>query len=350
MSKIRVNAPSHLVLLACLLSCSLSASAASIADRDWVRYPAVVQLDTSSEIFAIGDAHSDYSRLALAMNAAGLIVAVPKKPEDVQWSAGNAVLVVTGDMIDKGPRAIDVLRLLRSLRASALSKGGRVIVLAGNHEAEFLAVPTASKGKEFAAQLKSAGIRPSDVASCRSDIGEFLCSLPFAARVNEWFFSHAGNSGGRSIAQLAADLQNGVIKDGFATRQLIGDDSVLESRLNEKGGATPWIDARLPEYSEKQLLTEYATALGVKHIVEGHLPSQVKFADGVVREPGEMFQRFGILFLIDTGMSEGVDYSRGAVLHITSEDATAICPDGKRTLLWDVENHPESGRAAPCRK
>ncbi len=148
--------------------------------------------------------HSDYTRLVLAINAAGLIVGVPKNPEDVQWSAGKAVLVVTGDMIDKGPRAVDVLRLLRSLRGSAVSKGGRVVVLAGNHEAEFLAVPTASKGKEFAAQLKAVGIRPSDVASCRSDIGEFLCSLPFAARVNEWFFSHAGNSGGRSIAQLAA--------------------------------------------------------------------------------------------------------------------------------------------------
>jgi hypothetical protein len=85
-------------------------------------------------------------------------------------------------------------------------------------------------------------------------------------------------------------------------------------------------------------------------LVEGHVPSQVKFADAVVREPGEMFQRFGILFLIDTGMSEGVDYSRGAVLHITSKDATAICPDGRRTLLWDVESLSEIGRAAPCRK
>jgi hypothetical protein len=350
MNSIRVNTPSHLVLFACFLGCSFQSSAASAADRDWVRYPAVVHLDTDSEIFAIGDAHSDYSRLALAMNAAGLIASVPKKPEDAQWSAGNAVLVVTGDMIDKGPRAVDVLRLLHSLQASALSKGGRVIVLAGNHEAEFLAIPTASKGKEFAAQLKAVGIAPSDVAACRTDIGEFLCSLPFAARVNDWFFSHAGNAGGRSIAQLTADLQTGVRKDGFASKQLIGDDSVLEARLNDKGGATPWIDSRLSKYSEKQLLTTYTAALGVKHIVEGHVPSQVRFADGVVREPGEMFQRFGILFLIDTGMSEGVDYSRGAVLHITSKDATAICPDGKRTLLWDVEKDPGIGRAAPCGK
>jgi len=57
-----------------------------------------------------------------------------------------------------------------------------------------------------------------------------------------------------------------------------------------------------------------------------------------------------MLFLIDTGMSEGVDESRGAVLHITSKDATAICPDGKRTLLWDAKNQPSLGRAAPCGK
>jgi hypothetical protein len=334
-------------LLACFLGCCFTAFAGPAVDRDWLRNPAVVQVDTSSDIFAIGDAHSDYSRLAAVMNAAGLIAGVPKHPEDVKWSAGRAVLVVTGDMIDKGPRAIDVLGLLQSLQASALANGGRVIVLAGNHEAEFLADPAAPKGESFANQLKANGIRPSDVASCKSDVGEFLCSLPFAARVNDWFFSHAGNSSGRTLAQLAADLQRGVMKDGFATKQLIGNGSVLESRLNIKDGQ-PWIDANLPDQTEKQLLTANAAALGVRHIVEGHVPSQVKFADGTVREPGEMFQIFGMLFLIDTGMSEGVDNSRGGVLHITSRDATAICPDGKRTILWDTQNRPGLGRAAPC--
>jgi hypothetical protein len=318
------------------------------ADRDWVKNPAVVQLDTTSPIFAIGDAHGDYRRLTLAMAAAGLIAEAPKQREVVEWRAGNAVLVVTGDMIDKGPRAIDVLRLLRSLQASALSKGGRVIVLAGNHEAEFLADPSAPKGREFAAQLTSNRIRPSDVAACSGDIGEFLCALPFAARVNDWFFSHAGNTNGSSLARLTADLQQGFLSEGFAARQLIGNNSVLEARLNLKAGGV-WIDAGLPDRSEQQLLTAYTSSLGVKHIVQGHVPSQVQFADGIVREPGEMFQRFGMLFLIDTGMSEGVDNSRGAVLHITSTGATAICPDGKRTLLWDATAAQDLGRAAPCR-
>jgi len=316
-------------------------------DRDWVRNPAIVQQDTGAEIFAIGDVHSDYIRLTRALNAAGLTEGIPRKPEGAQWRAGGAVLVITGDMIDKGPRAIDVLRLLRALQVSALAKGGRVIVLAGNHEAEFLADPAAPKGKEFASQLAAKGIRSSDVASCKGDIGELLCSLPFGARVNDWFFSHAGNTGGRSLAQLTADLQKGVMKDGFGTRELIGDNSVLEARLNEKG--TVWIDADIPDRSEKQLLIAYTAALGVRHIVEGHVPSRVKFADGSAREPGEMFQFLGLLFLIDTGMSEGVDYSRGAVLNITSKSATAICPDGTRTLLWDPIYKQRIGRAAPCR-
>jgi hypothetical protein len=91
-----------------------------------------------------------------------------------------------------------------------------------------------------------------------------------------------------------------------------------------------------------------ADALGVKHLVQGHVPSEVRFADGIVRQAGEMFQRFGLLFLIDTGMSGDVDYSHGAVLHITPNEATAVCPDGKLTLLWDSKHQQTLGRAVPC--
>ncbi len=319
--------------------------------RDWTKFPAVVEVEAKGDSYAIGDAHSDYARLARVSRAAGLIEVVPTKPNDAVWTGKNAVLVITGDMIDKGPRAIDVLRFLHALQTSAREKGGRVVVLAGNHEAEFLANPEAPKGKEFADQLLAVGIQPADVAACKTDLGEFLCSLPFAARVNDWFFSHGGNSNGRTLAELTADLQNGVVKDGFATKQLVGDGSLLEARLNGTGpGREPWIDAGMPQRSEKQLLLDYTAALGVKHIVEGHVPSQVQFSGGLIRKPGEMFQFLGLLFLIDTGMSEGVDSSGGAVLHIGPRGATAICPDGTLTPLWDQRNPERSGRALPCAK
>ena len=50
-----------------------------------------------------------------------------------------------------------------------------------------------------------------------------------------------------------------------------------------------------------------------------------------------MFQWRGLIFLIDGGMSEGVGYSHGAVLHIRhkiGEAASAIDADGKETSLW----------------
>jgi hypothetical protein len=337
--------------LATSVALTLTLAAAGQA-RDWAKYPAVVQIAHADAIFAIGDAHSDFKRLARAMAAAGVIEDQVSDPTAAKWKAGHAVLVTTGDMIDKGPRALDVLRLLKTVREQARRAGGDVVILAGNHEAEFLADPAAPKGKEFAAQLKAAHINPAEVGACKGEFGEFLCTLAFAARVGDWFFAHGGNSGGRTVEKLMADLEAGIERDGYATKELIGDESILEARLNGEG-RTPWIDAHLPVQEEKQLLAEYAKALGVAHVVEGHVPSPVVFTDGVKRDRGEMFQRFGLLFLIDTGMSEGVDDSGGAVLRITNqggEQATAVCPDGKKTLLWDSRTKQDVGRAAACSK
>ena len=53
--------------------------------------------------------------------------------------------------------------------------------------------------------------------------------------------------------------------------------------------------------------------LGVHHLVFGHQPGKIKFADGTDRPAGAMYQKFdGLIFLIDTGMSRGVNSGRGA--------------------------------------
>jgi hypothetical protein len=329
-----------------LASLLFAADAAVV--RDWTKNPVVVQIDTNADLFAVGDAHSDYIHLVRALGAAGIITGKPEQPEQARWRAGRAVLISTGDMIDKGPGALDVLKLYRTLRVQARLAGGDVVILAGNHEAEFLADPAAPKGAEFARQLKAAGISSADVAACKGDTGSFLCSLSFAARVNDWFFSHAGRSNGRTLSQIASDLRSGVEKDGFRTQELIGVDSPLEGRPTPDG--RQWFDSGMPAQDEKQLLANWAHAMGVRHIVQGHEPSDIRFADGVIRNKGEMFQRFGLIFFIDTGMSEGVSNSDGAILHIANngQDAIAVCPDGKQTSIWDARSKPDVGRAPVC--
>jgi hypothetical protein len=90
----------------------------------------------------------------------------------------------------------------------------------------------------------------------------------------------------------------------------------------------------------------------VKHIVQAHQHNEITFADGVHREQGQMFQRDGMLFLVDTGMSEGVGDSAGAVLRITpppAEAAIAICAGGSQTKIWDAKTSPAVGAAPVCR-
>jgi hypothetical protein len=325
-----------------LLAGRLAAAAGSYA-RDWVKFPAVIERDAPAQLYAIGDIHGDYERLLRLLVAARIIPAVPAQPRDIVWSAGQSVLVVTGDMVDKGPRPVDVLRGLVALRSAAREAHGEVILLAGNHEAEFLAGPDAKKAADFIADLKRNGYAAGKVARCQGDLGEFLCSLPFAARVGDWFFSHAGNTDGRTLAQIGAVVRQDVDKNGFAAKQLTDANSLLEARL---GDGDTWF--AVSKTGERQLLASYTQALGVQHIVQGHQHGAVKFGDGVERHAGEMFQRWGLLFLIDVGMSRGVGDSHGAALRIENGKATAVCADGAETVLWDAGAKTDFGRAGPC--
>jgi len=320
-------------------------TATAKAHRDWSKHPAIVQIDTNEDVYALGDAHADPHRLAAVLAKAKIIKGVPKKPTDVKWAAGRSVLVVTGDMIDKWHHSLDVIALLRALQTSAAEAGGQVIITMGNHEAEFLADPHGDKTEEFGDELKEAGLKRNDVADCQGDLGQFLCALPIAVRVNDWFFCHAGNTHGLTIQALVSTIETGFANAGFATPALVGDNSILEARLNDNGpNGLPWFDLGSLSTNPQTVLASYVKALGVNHIVQGHQPGAVEFPDGQNRSKNDLFQRYGLLFLIDTGMSLGVngDKSGGGVLHITggsNPTVVALCKTGKKKTLWDRQKN-----------
>jgi hypothetical protein len=327
---------------------------ASRAARDWQKDPAIVELNTSEDVYALGDVHGDYDRLVALLAAARVIPAAPDHPRQVQWGVGRAVLVCTGDLIDKGDHSVKVISLMRALQAAAQKAGGRVIVTMGNHEAEFLGGPRNHKAKEFRRELDRRKVGPEDVAAGRDaeGIGAFLRALPLAARVNDWFFTHAGDTRGRNLKQLRAELQEGVDAHGFDV-SVPALASLLEARLHDR----PWWEMerdpakeREPAAASTARLAGYVRALGVRHLVIGHQPGHVIFADGSRRKKGQMCQEFdGLLFLIDVGMSRGIDdggrgYSEGALLRIQgARKATALFPNGTQELLWKAR--PGQARA-----
>jgi hypothetical protein len=80
-------------------------------------------------IVAIGDVHGDYDGYRKTLHLAGVT------DQSGRWVAGNTHLVQTGDIPDRGPDTLRIIRHLNGLARQARRAGGRVHHLIGNHEA-----------------------------------------------------------------------------------------------------------------------------------------------------------------------------------------------------------------------
>ena len=312
------------------------AGVAERVPRDWKKFPAIAEIDNVADIYALGDIHGDYDRLVTLLVDAKIIEPNPTRPETVHWRAGKAVLIITGDLLDKGRRALDVIALLRALEPSAQAVGGRVIVTMGNHEAGFLDGSEDGEPREFSQELKERGIDQRLVKLGRDagGIGAYLRGLPLGARVNDWFFAHAGNTDGRTLVALRQDIETEVAANGFTAEVLLGKKGLLEARLKPR----PWWEHETDKPGQGiARLRRNVQALGVNHLVVGHQPGDVTFADGTKHKKGTIYQsQDGLIYLIDVGMSSAVDYSHGMLLHIQGTKnprIEIIYPGGKKTSL-----------------
>ena len=80
-------------------------------------------------IVAVGDLHGDYEAWEAIARQAGLI------NEKGHWAGGKTTLVQLGDITDRGPDSLRIIRQLQALQEEAARAGGSVVVLLGNHEA-----------------------------------------------------------------------------------------------------------------------------------------------------------------------------------------------------------------------
>jgi hypothetical protein len=315
--------------LACFLTAALLSAPLACADhapsvaRDFDADPAVLDLPQPATLIAVSDVHGGYDRLVALLAAHHVVEAAPASPAEARWAAGSAALVVAGDLFDKGPKGLEVIDLLRALADDAAKQGGSVIVLLGNHEAEFLADPGNGKADGddgIDVELRHDGLDPAVFA--RSDPrAAWLAARPFAAKVGSWFFAHSGDTGGKSAAELAHDIESGLLAHGWSDDAITGATSILESR--DWWSESPDVGAR------------YAAALGARHLVFGHDPHALG-AEGAIARSDD-----GALFRVDCGMSPDVDYSAGELLRVahldTGDTAEALLPDGSTVMLWQGE-------------
>ena len=91
--------------------------------------PAAATASTVHRIVAVGDLHGDFSAWRDIARAAQLVDGRGR------WIGQDTIVVQTGDVVDRGPSSLEIIRDLMRLQSEAKRAHGQVIVLVGNHEA-----------------------------------------------------------------------------------------------------------------------------------------------------------------------------------------------------------------------
>ncbi len=278
----------------------------------------IVEKASFTELFALSDMHAHLNEMVVLLERSGLVA---PKTRPFEWKGASSTLVIVGDYINKGPNSVGVISAIMELETAASAKGGTVVALLGNHEAEFLAQPNDSKfeaADAIGTELRSStpAIDPVKFATGPDPRAVWLRGRPVAAKIGGYFFCHAGDTHGATVAALREELglafRTGA---GFADARLIGDKSPLQSRA----------------WDTTETVTKNITALGATHIVFGHDPSAFDF--GSIAAPSKFG---GKIVKIDAGLAAGD--SQGEIFHVrlegASEVAEAIGPTGPPRLLY----------------
>ena len=84
-------------------------------------------------VWAASDVHGQVRAMDALLREAGL-----SDGGDTWTAPPGTALVITGDMVDRGPDSVGLVRRLAGLRAQAPARGGLVALLEGNHEVQVL--------------------------------------------------------------------------------------------------------------------------------------------------------------------------------------------------------------------
>ena len=291
-------------------------------------------------IVAVGDLHGDYAAWTQIARAAGVI------DSKGHWSGGKTVLVQMGDITDRGPDSLKIVRSLQQLQKEAPRKGGKAIVVLGNHEAmnligddryttpgEYAAFADSQSAArrdrvyeanraalEATARATNPTITPEQVRSAwmadhplgwvehrlawgpSGELGKWATANPAIVKIGGTLFVHGGVSA--EYAKQPFDAVNRRV----ATAMAAGDDSPTSILTDPLGplwyrglvqadadtqAARAAAKPPLPPLTQEQELTAVLAAYGAQRIVVAHTPSL----------QGIQISNGGRLARIDTGIS-----------------------------------------------
>jgi len=214
-------------------------------------------------IYAVSDVHGMSTEIKKALAAAKVVDA------SGNWIAGNSMLLVIGDDIDKGPDSVGVIDFWRSLQTEAQNAGGVLVHTLGNHEAELLADPASNLTSVLSQELQSKGLTAHDLTDPSAPRGAYLRSEPLAAKIGNWLFCHAGYYPSMSWADFKSKAAQVLSAGDYGDSFILGSSSILEAKNWWKSQASR--DALLALLNQN----------GFVGVVQGHQPNGYNISDRI---------------------------------------------------------------------
>ena len=301
-------------------------------------------------IVAVGDLHGDYEQYITVLRNNGLV------DEQSDWQGGETHFVQLGDVVDRGPGSLKIIRHLMRLEKQAKRAGGAVHVLIGNHEVmniqadlryvhpgEYSALVTSKSemrqnnflNKVYASRLSLDPTleerEQSAIAALKvefplgyvehrklwepgQEIARWVAKHNTIVKINDSLFLHAGLNPHEELLKLSTI--NKRVKKELSRR-------AVPSSLTNKNAGPLWYRglAKNPRQVELEPLINMLAFYNVRRIVIAHTPT-----------PGLVLSRFdGRVVMIDVGMSKAYG---GAMANLLIEgDAMMALHRGQRIAL-----------------
>lgn len=304
----------------------------------WVHVPSDELRASYDTLLAVSDLHGTLARTRKLFVSAGIVV--PDSSGKHRWAGSAAsgrrtLLVVLGDSIDKGEDSVGVLLYLKDLQKQAAQAGGKVVLLLGNHEADFLADKLSSREK--AELLESAESHAGEIGGLRagervrysellnSEIGRHVSSQALGAVIGGWLFAHSGYL---DVDKNAAKVEKYVRKMGKAYSEKRFDKLTDEAgdRLGTILKAHDWFRTKLRSNDKRLKLA------GIFGLVMGHDPDALD-ARGKIA----IHRRVPVV-KVDAGVNPEADDSSGYVMRCRVSN---VLPRGATALkMLDQSGRP----------
>lgn len=252
-----------------------------------------------SALWVVGDIHGALQSLRTLLQRARLA-----DFED-NWLGDGATLVFLGDLMDRGPDGLGVLRLVQRLEAQARAAGGEVISLMGNHEVMMLAAlrfrgHRRGGGDPYGLYdyWKQNGGRLRDLSQLEPDDLAWLEARPPMHRHADWLLVHADS---RLYLTLGDTLER-VTELGAAFLRASTPENWVEF-LNAFAERELYGDADGAEHAAEML-----RVFGGRRLAHGHTPVFVLRGESPTPQMSPYPYAAGLVLGLDSAMA----YQKGA--------------------------------------